>query len=230
MNGIDAFNVLKNKIEEFELIEYPYPHILITNVLPDEFYRRLLDNIPDVSEFEINKRYPGRGVDGKVNTLVFDDFKSEPWKSFADNICSKEFSDLLLVKFGVNKEGYSSFYLHKDLDGFEISPHTDIISKLVTYLLYLPENDKYKDKLGTYLCVSKDATLEQQSGTHHPWDQFELVKKTEYAPNVFFAFAPNNRSFHGVKAEIDKDEEIQQRNTLRGFVFNKDNDGLPDYL
>lgn len=230
MNGGEAFEILKRKISEAPILDYPFPHICIQNVLPDEFYRELLDNLPDVSEYRVNQRYPGRGPDGKVNTLIFDSFTAEPWKSFAEGLYSDAFAQLMLEKFAVEKEGYSSFYLHKDLEGFEITPHTDISSKLITYLFYLPEDSSLREFLGTYLCVSKDRTLEKQSGTHHPWEMFEIAKKVEYVPNSFFSFAPHDRSFHAVRARLDGGRKMPERNTIRGFVFNKDKSGLPDYL
>lgn len=230
MNGREAFQVLATKIREAPMLDHPFPHICIRDVLPEHFYRTLLKELPNLSEYRVNSKYPGRGPDGKVNTLVFDDFKREPWKSFAEGIYSDDFAKLLLDKFAVTKPGYSSFYLHKDLEGFEIKPHTDITSKLITYLFYLPEDDALREQLGTYLCISKDPALEKQSGTHHPWELFEIAKKVEYVPNSFFAFAPHDRSFHAVRARLDNGKMLKERDTLRGFVFNKDNQDLPDYL
>jgi len=116
--------------------------------------------------------------------------KQKFWNDIIQQLRSEEFANILLEKFSISKKGYSDLFIHKDLDDYEVKPHRDVRSKLVTYLFYLAENSNGKN-LGTYLLVPNNGQEIEETTKHLSWDQFKIVKEVEYLPNTFFAFAPN---------------------------------------
>jgi len=221
-----AFEYVIKKIIDAPIIKEPYPHILISGIFPDEFYSVLLEQIPNVSAYTAKTKY------GKTMTLEnFDGLDEEEkkfWKEVHDSLRSDEFASILLKKFNVSGKGVSDLFLHKDLENFEFRPHRDTHSKLVTYLFYLPK-DSSLSQLGTHILVPKKGVVIKKTTEHQDWELFETVKMSEYVPNSFFAFAPHENSFHAVKIDFPEDS-VKERNTIRGFVFNKDAEDYQEYL
>lgn len=224
----DPYEYVKYKIVNAPIINYPYPHIIINNIFPENFYEELLNSIPTISEFTPKPKYPGR------KTLTLDEIdrltieKKEFWQQMEKWFKSEDFSKTLLKKFGITKPGVSDYFLHKDLEDFEVTPHTDVHSKLVTYLFYLPKNEELSD-LGTRILVPKN---ESSVGTtkHQNWDDFNIVNSSKYIPNSFFAFTPCQNSFHAVKIKFPKNIKKKERDTIRGFIFDKTEKDYPAYL
>ena len=222
----EAFEYVIKKIINSPIIKEPYPHILISGIFPDEFYSVLLEQIPNVSAYTAKTKY------GKTMTLEnfdgLDEQKKKFWKEVYGFLRSDKFASILLKKFNVSRNGVSDLFLHKDLDDFEVTPHRDIFSKLVTYLFYLPK-DSSLSQLGTHMLIPKKGVTIEKTTKHQDWKLFETVKKSEYVPNSFFAFSPHENSFHAVKINFPEDS-IKERDTIRGFVFNKDEKDYPEYL
>ena len=221
-----AFEYVIKKIIDALIIKEPYPHILISEIFPDEFYSVLLEQIPKVSAYTPKTKY------GKTMTLenfdILDEEKKKFWKEVYGFLRSDKFASILLKKFNISKNGVSDLFLHKDLENFEFRPHRDTHSKLVTYLFYLPE-DSSLSQLGTHMLVPKKGVVIKKTTEHQDWELFETVKMSEYVPNSFFAFAPHENSFHAVKIDFPEDS-VKKRDTIRGFVFNKDAEDYPEYL
>jgi len=224
----DPYEYVKYKIVNAPICTYPYPHIMIDNIFPEKFYEELLDSIPTIEEFTPKPKYPGR------KTLTLDEIerlnekKKNFWKQIELWFKSDDFSNLLLKKFGITKPGVSDYFLHKDLEDFEVTPHTDVHSKLVTYLFYLPSDDSLPD-LGTKMLVPKN---ESSIGItkHQKWEDFSVVNSSKYVPNSFFAFTPCANSFHAVKIKFPEKITKKERNTIRGFIFDKTEKDYPSYL
>ena len=61
---------------------------------------------------------------------------------------------------------------------------------------------------------------------------FALLKESNAdarSPNSFFAFSPHENSFHAVKVNFPENA-VKERDTIRGFVFDKDEKDYPEYL
>ena len=224
----EVFEYVIKKIVDAQIIQEPYPHILISGVFPDEFYSVLLEQIPNTSTYTSKPKYPGRKTMTLDNFDILDEEKKEFWKEIYGFLRSDKFTNILLQKFNISKNGVSDLFLHKDLENFEVTPHRDIFSKLITYLFYLPK-DSSLSQLGTHMLVPKKGVVIEKTTKHQDWELFETVKKSEYVPNSFFAFSPHENSFHAVKVNFPEDS-VKERDTIRGFVFNKDEKDYPEYL
>ena len=225
----DPFEFAKQRIMNAPVIEYPYPHILIDEVFPKWFYDELIKNIQGIKEYTAKPKYPGK------KTLTLDNFdnleeeKRNFWEKMDKWIKSDGFAELLLDKYSIKKKGYSDYFLHKDLEDYEVKPHIDVRSKLVTYLFYFPKDDSLAD-LGTSVLKPKPGVKIQSTTKHQDWENFDIVKKSNYIPNSFFSFSPCENSFHAVKIRFPPENRIKERDTIRGFVFDKKKSDYPDYL
>ena len=224
----EVFEYVIKKIVDAQIIQEPYPHILISGIFPDEFYSVLLEQIPNTSTYTSKPKYPGRKTMTLDNFDILDEEKKEFWKEIYGFLRSDKFTNILLEKFNISKKGISNLFLHKDLENFEFRPHRDTHSKLVTYLFYLPK-DSSLSQLGTHMLIPKKGVVIENITKHQDWELFETVKMSEYVPNSFFAFAPHENSFHAVKIDFPEDS-VKKRDTIRGFVFNKDAEDYPEYL
>lgn len=144
------------------------------------------------------------------------------------NSLLQKFSDplsLRVPKFEVKKsQTYSRQLLTIDSSSYAILPHTDTVDKLVTILVYLPEDTRAKSDLGTVLLQKKNSTqiLNISGKQRAQWDDFEVVKQAPFQPNVALAFSACHESWHAVK-EVEKMK--QARISLQTFIMKKDMKG-----
>ena len=149
------FEYVKYQIMNAQINNYPYPHIRIDEIFPPEFYEQLLENIPDTALYTPKPKYPGRQTKTLDDLDNLDNSKREFWSKIIQWLRSDEFAKILLEKFSISKKGYSDLFVHKDLNDYEVKPHRDVKSKLVTYLFYLAK-EKGPKGLGTYILVPKN--------------------------------------------------------------------------
>jgi len=272
LSHADAFAHLVRKINAQPIETDPFPHIYLEEVFPAGYYRALLERIARVGEF-VPTLYPGVAVD--LDAKSFKDYgltcrnfdKDEELACLYALLKSEPFSRLLLDKFSAPeswgargsaipaekhvffKEGRENFTcvfdLHKDLPGYEISPHPDVPSKIVTFLFYFTP-DESLSRFGTKLCRVKPeckATLARatrskmssllvgatrpfvgksygldQKDSWFPWEMFDVVKVAPAKPNSLLVFAPNADSYHAIRMDIPPDHPLRERQTLRGFI------------
>lgn len=243
------------KIETATIEPAPYPHVIIPDFMPDDYYRALLSKIPPASDYTPAHYAGTEDEDGlekpdnyNEHGLVYDRLADHPFLAELDAFfTSRVFASALLDKFSVGlwrllgdspiprikypffklTNLFSSVYgLHKDLSGYQISPHPDNRKKIVTWLFYLPEDDRCADLgMGTYLCVPKPGVtrrdLEQgRIGSHdwYDWRLFDIAREARMTANTFFCFAPNRDTYHAVRLDIPEDFPVQERDVFRGFV------------
>jgi hypothetical protein len=268
----EAFAHIVDKIESEPIDQNPFPHVHIEDVFPTHYYQALLARIAAVGRF-VPTLYPGVGVDLAAKSfrdygLTCENFAAdEELSELHGFLKSDQFSRLLLAKFSapdswgergsaIPADKHSHFEsgrddfacvfdLHKDLPGYEITPHADHSSKIVTFLFYFTP-DESMNRFGTMLCRMKsDARAEAtppsrsvlsklvlrvsrafigenyglaQKDAWLPWERFEVVKTAQAKPNSLLVFAPNSHSFHSVRMDIPPDHPLQERQTLRGFI------------
>jgi hypothetical protein len=92
----------------------------------------------------------------------------------------------------------SEFLLMRDLQNYALNPHTDVRSKLISVLFYLPPDDS-DIMLGTSLYTLKDKSRVTFGGVHEPRDGFDLVATLPFRANTLLAFPNLKGSFHGVE-------------------------------
>jgi hypothetical protein len=178
----ELFEHVLRKISDAEINTEPFPHIIVPEIFPAALYPALLSAIPAPEQFAA-AAYPGTGYGkgkrqwsglaypGLRELLLFSDLRVF--------LKSNRFCRALLDKFSVpgaipsDKYKYFAsgarefncvFDLQIDRQGYEILPHADVPSKLITFQFYLTSDDSLKN-FGTLLCRTKDAGPAHRSAT-----------------------------------------------------------------
>lgn len=218
---------MSSSVEEYVLYqianspvrEYPYAHIYVENVFPDDFYAALRANWPDPSSL-ISLADTGRVPKNAYRerfVMPFTPAEVEKlnaarrpfWQDFAGWLLKQRFLTAMIDKF----EPYAKARFGDDLyqcgfeadslivrdhTNFKIGPHTDAPHRLLSMLFYCPDDASLKH-LGTSVYVPRDPEFSCAGGPHYPHQLFHKVKTMEYRPNSLFAFVKSDRSFHGVE-------------------------------
>jgi len=204
---------------------HPFPHVVVEEVFPPEFYaeiqRRLLPTEcykSLISTGRVSNDYsPARYclMPADLDGIAADHTDAVFWKTLFETYCDLEFTTLWLRIFqaqiqsrfaaemsaGLNngKIGAGSeIFLMRDLSNYELPPHTDSPSKIVSVLFYLPADDAHPE-LGTALYAAKKAGLSHPGGPHLDRKQFDLVQTVPFLPNTLLAFPKSSYCFHGVE-------------------------------
>ena len=173
------------------LISEPFQHIYIENFFGKEAYSELLYSLRNTQYTEIEKSRGTRGYPLRYTA---------PYPEFLNtSLLDGSFKKSLLKKFGITDKGYSEdLLLIRDLPGYSIPPHTDSVSKIITVLIYLAEDNSMEEE-GTSIYIPKKEGFICKDGRHYNFEDFTKVKTMPFRTNSMFAFARTDNSFHGVE-------------------------------
>jgi hypothetical protein len=204
-------------VREAELCTWPYAHFYLENAFPDDVFQRILDLLPPASLYTPDNPRIHTRDDGLVTRNMLSlspnglENLPEPHRSFwsdvAGALMTRRLRQVVFAKlardlsrrFRIAPErldsvpAYPKPALVKDLGGYEIAPHRDTRSKIVTMQFYLP-NDSSKVDLGTAVYRQRLFRLQNLVSFRN---RFDVVKQFPFAPNSGYAFAVGNRSWHG---------------------------------
>ena len=236
-------NVLSHfadRLREAEVSLDPYPHYCLENVFPDDYYQKLLKNLPTSNSYE--NLY-------EVTSLKLDHFRhrdqrdmNEGWtdnlpaeqKDFWDDFDSwflggelaravlQTFAEQMNAKFAQSKwpEVSVESQLIRHRAGYFLGPHSDLFTKLVVLLIYLAP-DENAAHLGTSLYRPKDPYFTCPNSTHYPFSDFVKVKTAPYRPNSLLAFFRSDVSFHGLEPLSESDVESSGRDVIQYVLYDK---------
>lgn len=198
--------------------EFPYPHIYVENVFPDDFYREIRNNLLPrethktlTSLKRVSDAYPDTRVvlpltPDEVGKLEqpYRDF----WQKMALMLLDGVFTQLVLQKFAQYLQprfpdpAAVSFrheaLLVQDYTTYSLGPHTDSTAKVMSFLFYLPADDSLSH-LGTSVYIPKEPGFTCPGGPHYEFEDFHRMITMPYKPNTLFAFLKTDMSFHGVE-------------------------------
>lgn len=216
---------LAYKVSNAPINLFPYPHFVVNDVFPADFYAELQRMLPRPDLMRTLKE--ARGVSGYDERFVFE-FKPEQlamleraqrefWQAMHGWLVGGRFAHLMLSKFspfiqqrfGANPavRFHDEALLVNDVTNYKLGPHTDAPRKVLTLLFYLPPDDSLKH-LGTSIYLPKDRDFRCPGGPHHAHEMFDRVWTVPFLPNSLFVFFKNEVSFHGV--EPVKDEGVRR--------------------
>jgi FkbM family methyltransferase len=217
-NPKEILSHLIRRIQETNVILYPYPHFIMDNFFPEAFYQEIMAH--RIS----NESFTGLGASGRASSDYTNRFilkleaanihnlppqYSDFWAMIANILNSNEllitlaskYRDRLLAdgRLADNKSInlMPENLLVRDHTNYAIGPHTDAPHRLLSMLVYLPKDASIKH-LGTSVYVPKDPNFRCKGGPHHDFENFELVKTAPFLPNTAFCFLKTDNSFHGV--------------------------------
>jgi hypothetical protein len=212
--------------------EYPYAHLYVDNVFPEDFYAQLRAHWPSAASLislgdtgRVPKgAYPERFIlpfsQAEINKL---DANRRPfWLEFGNWFLGNRFMTAVIDKFEPqvrarfgddiyrNTYGAESLIV-RDLTNYSIGPHTDAPHRLLSMLFYCPDDDS-RSHLGTSIYAPLDPDFRCAGGPHYPHQRFRKIRTMEYRRNSLFAFIKNDHSFHGV-------DPIGERNVERDVLL-----------
>jgi hypothetical protein len=206
------------KIANAPINPYPFPHIYVRNVFPEDFYRELQENLPPREVFKsltALKRVSGSYPETRLVLPLTPDYLQgldEPNRSFWQQMSSwmlggafgqallPMFTEYLEMRFGdpSKLQFQDEALMVQDYTTYSLGPHTDTPAKVMSFLFYLPA-DESMAHLGTSIYMPKDPNFYCPGGPHHPFEKFDRMVTMPFLPNTLFAFLKTPNSFHGVE-------------------------------
>jgi hypothetical protein len=231
-------DLVSQAIASIEAAEYssaPFPHIMFRNFFPDDFYRKLIRNVPARGYDHIT----GSGTRMALRLYGENLERIEPglrpaWAAVSAVLTSKRLERAIRVslrdglKTRTRGDGIidpddltlvARPVVYRDSDGYRIRPHPDTRKKVVTMQLYCPTDAQQKE-LGTVLYRMSVKGL-----THLRSFCLEPVKTIPFLPNTGYAFVVlkayhslGRMSWHG-RPPIKTDQ--QRISILNTFYVNE---------
>ncbi len=220
--------------------DQPYSHFYVENIFPAEVYADMMRSMPAPSLYKplsLTKHRNPEGVSTRdVFALTGPEMEKltpaarELWQGVSSALSAPELKVVVFRKlatdltrrFGCRREevdritSFTKPSLFRDLEGYEIPPHPDGRTKIVTMQLYLPV-DYSQLELGTAVYRRRFKSI---SGIYSWHGRFEKVKQFLFQPNSGYAFAVSNslgkKSWHG-REEIPAGSGV--RNSLLNLFF-----------
>ena len=238
MNFNSYIQPLLYKIKDCKLFTFPYPYAEKEDLLPEEIIDKIEKNFPELSNFDRNSDTTNVIINKKANeehpydfryTLTLTDKKDLNkisidkrtfWENLTKFLCSPEIVKELLTlylpfvkkRFGEDLQS-TKFSPHisllYDKAKYSLGPHTDLVEKVVTIIIYL-SNENLNDsnsKFGTSVYLPKDPTFICEKGLHYNHDDFYRHHTCRFKINNSFSFFRTNNSFHGVEPIPDVPQE-----------------------
>jgi hypothetical protein len=206
------------KIANAPIQPFPFPHIYVRDVFPEDFYQELRRNLPPREAFKTLtelKRVTGTYPETRLVLPLTPDHVQgldEPhrgfWQQLSSWMLGGAFGQALLLMFTEYLEmrfgdpGKMQFHdealVVQDYTTYSLGPHTDTPMKVLSCLFYLPADDAMAH-LGTSIYVPKDPGFHCAGGPHYPFAKFDRMVTMPFLPNSLFAFLKTPNAFHGVE-------------------------------
>lgn len=170
-------------IEKAEFFPTPWPHIVIRDFLPWNYYAELLAEWPDRDWKELV--YPDqKKPDGTYRRKQLMLTETDQLRELREAMISPTLQAAVFEKLRIdrNLHAFPTPILVDDEAGYWIRSHPDTPTKIVTLQIYLPEDDSHPE-MGTELLGA-------------------TVKPLEFLANTGFAFHPTNQTNHQVREGI----------------------------
>lgn len=214
----------------------PFPHIYVPDFFSPDFYDRIMKHLPPLDDYEAFLDAQGRPfgkyqvplhVNG-ANKVWFDQLPPDRklfWSRFERHclgdgihqVIIEKFAPLLILRFGAALAGLPLYFdsrLSIDSKGARSFLHTDPPDFVITFLVYLPEDDSLEGTGTRFYRPRNPAYFDVGNGP--PEDEtnpeFREVVAVPFRPNTMVAFFKSARSFHGVDAITDP--SVQRRTLL----------------
>src|SRR3984957_8507911 len=229
------------RLQTAEIIPDPYPHSCLELVFPEDFYQSLLQPPPGSAAYQnlfeittlklahLRFRDQRDLADGWTASLpdelrrFWDEFNSWFLGSELAQAVLDSFADPMRSRFG-ERAVWPAVSVEAQLirhqAGYFLGPHTDLSTKLVVLLIYLPPDDSHPH-LGTSLYRPKESGFTCSDSNHYPFDEFVNVKTALYRRNSLLAFERSDRSFHGVEPLADGDLVTCKRDLIQYVLYDR---------
>jgi hypothetical protein len=227
---------LLSALQTTQVHETPFSHFYLEHAFPETIYQHMLAKLPDPPTYRSGDPKKHTREDGAITKgvlpLTQDRLQRLPggqrelwtavWEALGSSELQRAVFGMLATdlsrRFRLSRDrvheivAYPRSSLVRSLGGYELPPHPDGSSKIVTMQFYLPP-DLTQEDLGTAVFVRR---LFRFQTLLNPRSRFERVKQFPFRPNSGYGFAVSRRSFHGREA-VPMDSGV--RNTLIHVYF-----------
>ncbi len=234
------------RLSETSASHDPFPHFWTQNILPDDIYHRLLEELPPTSLYQAKgeeSRHYGNRSDMHLISEKIDQFpeaSQELWYGLRGALSSPRLKKAIFAglakgiahRFGISEDAapgvaaYPRALLYRETEGYRIAPHPDTRRKLAT-VQFAFTDDPSQSGLGTSmyrLSAHPSDLLSVPRG-------FKEIGRKPFLSNSVFAFAVVNtlsmRSWHG-REPLPPDCGI--RNTLLHIYYADVADANPEMV
>jgi hypothetical protein len=186
-----------DSIRAAAVFDKPYPHMTFEKFFAPDVYRKLIGRWPDLDCYvDLNGARTRKQYtlwDRRVE--AGDPERTTMWRTVSDALSAPEIQAALRERLrqGLemrakgSDEGwpvpmYPQPVLYADFDGYAIKPHPDTRRKVLTMMIYMPEDDSQRALGTTVYKISPMGVF--------AWKSYGLVKEktAPFLPNTGFAF------------------------------------------
>lgn len=200
----------------------PFPHLVVDNLLPEDVLAEIhrlwpteeqFQTLTDLGRVSLNKYEARRVISMKSIQARMDSMRATFWLAIKSFMFSQEFNmaiinqlkdarDARVKRDGLQKKAYGpDSLIVEDQDGYFIPPHTDHPKRLLTVLIYLPQDDSTAE-YGTSLYRPKIDMSNMDPCGHYKFHVFDKITTVDYIPNRLVAFIRDFNTYHGVEPMV----------------------------
>jgi len=229
------------RLKASDIQRKPFPNFYTEEVFPEPYYRLMLELLPTRSAYrkwtEVGKVKLEQYSRRDQCYLEEEWLASQPeeqrnfWTGFARWFLGPEVASAAMSLFREDLEerfGYparqwpeiytQAIFLRHRADYF-IGPHTDIPSKVVNMLLYLPQTNE-NEHLGTSLYVPKEEGFQDEGNRHYEFEDFERIETAPYRRNTALGFVKSLDSWHGVEPIDQASANQTPRDVIQYMIYD----------
>jgi hypothetical protein len=195
---VDRLNAIDPR--EFRERE-PFPWINPAGLIQEPGYHRLVESLPDVSQFTATfgeaRKFDQRPHDRFVLECNRRTRLPTPWTVFLHELRQVPYRTFLQRLFGVDHVVMRFHWLYTP-SGCSVSPHCDGSNELGTHLFYFNTPDDWDPAWGGSTLILDDGR--RISPTSAPWfDSFVSETPSQSVGNYSLLFERTDHSWHGVR-------------------------------
>ena len=191
----------------------------------------------DINQYIKEERSPKKRklVEGSGVTFKLNNIRDKKISDLVNYLNSSEFKNILISKFDIKKDARISTGIQKNLSGYEISPHPDIRSKCLTYLVNInTQSQSESDEMNTHLLEFIDSKKyiydfwkynNEIERCWVPWEWCKTIKNIS-SNNSLIMFQPHHRSLHAIKLVYDH-LKFQRTQLYGNMWYNSTGGPLP---
>lgn len=220
-----VYDHITEKLQSAQVIEYPFPHIVVENILPDDLY------VMASSQWPCDSAFIGHGngnhfilpvTGGVAEKSRLDHDQKIFWRVFGEVIVNRYIKPriaamlipYLPMKAGLENYDISKFDLTQDIASFRqdniafdqgpynTNIHIDQRNILAAMLIYMPVDNDHQE-LGTQFFEGPPAGCNDVYNSNSSFSS--LVKIVPYKPNTLVAFMQTPISWHAYSQKGDTD-------------------------
>lgn len=215
----DVIQHLVRRIDATPVVEEPFPHMIVDELLPEAAYRDLLAAWPPDTVFKVNHSMQRHDMHLRGDLAAMPEavrptwLRVLTWTLAANRRVARKFAPHARLKYepfqgkaweaAIDKvphiAGEAQLAYYTGATG--LAPHIDHPKLVTNAFLYCSERAEAEPELGTVLYGSRGFSIPDNRVRLPPDLVAHLLirdKSVAYAPNVCLAYLNTPRSFHGV--------------------------------